>query len=81
MSNGPNAPHLCGMVHTLSPHEARAVAVKAGTDPRTVVAYLANKPVRSTTRARIVDALRALGFGAEKSADATSSNDAAQGAP
>lgn len=44
----------------LSPHEARAVAVKAGTDPRTVLAYLAGKPVRSTTLARIVEALRAL---------------------
>jgi DNA-binding LacI/PurR family transcriptional regulator len=55
---------------TLTPHEARAVGVKAGTDPRTVVAYLANKPVRSTTRARIVDALLSLGFSADtKSAD------------
>lgn len=50
---------------TLTPHEARAVGVKAGTDPRTVVAYLAGKPVRSTTHARIVDALRALGFGVD----------------
>ena len=42
----------------LSPHDERAVAVRAGVDPRTVRAYLAGRDVRSTVASRIADALR-----------------------
>jgi hypothetical protein len=44
----------------LTPHEERAVGVRAGTDPRTVRRYLRGEPMRSTTSARIADALREL---------------------
>jgi len=47
---------------TLKPHDARRVGVMAGTDPRTVLAYLAGRPMRSTTAARVREALRALGI-------------------
>ena len=46
----------------LSPHDERAVAVKAGVDPRTIRAYLEGKPQRSTAKARIREALEALGL-------------------
>lgn len=46
----------------LSPHDERAVAVKAGVDPRTVRAYLEGKPQRSTAKARIQEALEGLGL-------------------
>jgi len=46
----------------LSPHDLRRVGVAAGCDPRTVRAYLRGDPTRSTTAARIGEALRALGF-------------------
>lgn len=45
----------------LSPHEERAVAVRAGVDPRTVRAYLAGRSQRSTVAARVAEALRAMG--------------------
>jgi 2-hydroxychromene-2-carboxylate isomerase len=54
----------------LSPHDERAVAVKAGVDPRTVRAYLEGKPQRSTAKARIQEALEALGLaGAPRTAE------------
>lgn len=46
----------------LSPHEERRIAVSAGCDPRTVRSYLRGAPTRSTTAARIADALRTLGI-------------------
>lgn len=45
----------------LTPHQEREVAVAAGCDPRTVRAYLAGKPQRSTTAARIAAALARFG--------------------
>ncbi|HVE14324.1 MAG TPA: hypothetical protein VNI01_13070 [Elusimicrobiota bacterium] len=45
----------------LSAHDERMVAVEAGVDPRTVRAYLAGKPQRSTVIARVKEALIALG--------------------
>jgi hypothetical protein len=55
------------MVHArkLTPHEERAVAVRAGCDPRSVRSHIDGKPQRSTVAARIAEALRALGFTAE----------------
>lgn len=44
----------------LTPHDERRVAVAAGCDPRTVRAYLEGRPMRSTTAARIRDALKDL---------------------
>jgi hypothetical protein len=44
----------------MTPHEERAVAVRAGVDPRTVRAYLAGRPQRSTVAARVAAALREL---------------------
>lgn len=41
----------------LNPHVERRVAVAAGCDPRTVRAYLHGKPQRSTTAARVAEAL------------------------
>jgi hypothetical protein len=41
----------------LSPHEERIVAVKAGTDPRTVRRYRKGLPVHSTSAERIRAAL------------------------
>lgn len=57
-------PHSRGMGATqkLSPHDERKVAVVAGCDPRTVRAYLAGKPQRSTVASRVKDALDSLGF-------------------
>lgn len=56
----------------LTPHEERRVAVTAGCDPRTVRAYLEGRPMRSTTAARIAEALRTLNFSApEKSKEST----------
>lgn len=55
-----------------TPHELRAVAVRAGVDPRTVVARLAGRPQHSTVVARVDNALRELGFAAGPSQDATS---------
>ena len=46
----------------LTPHEERRIAVAAGCDPRTVRAYLAGKPQRSTVAARVNEALRAMGL-------------------
>lgn len=36
--------------------------MRAGTDPRTVRAYLEGKPQRSTVAARVRDALEAMGL-------------------
>lgn len=46
----------------MSPHDERRVAVVAGCDPRTVRAFLRGAETRSTTAARIAEALRSLGF-------------------
>lgn len=46
----------------LTPHDERRVAVAAGCDPRTVRAYLEARPMRSTTSARIAEALANLGL-------------------
>lgn len=46
----------------LTRHQLREVGVRAGCDPRSVSAYLEGRPQHSTTRARIGDALCALGF-------------------
>ena len=51
----------------LSPHDERHVAVVAAVDPRTVRTYLQGRPTRSTTAARIAEALRALGLPAPQS--------------
>lgn len=45
-----------------SPHEARVVAAAAAVCERTVRRYFLGKPVRSTCRARINDALARLGL-------------------
>lgn len=47
----------------LTPHQERAVAVAAGCDPRRVRAFLRGDPTRSTTSARIAEALQKLGLG------------------
>lgn len=52
----------CRPMPVLTPHDERRVAVAAGCDPRRVRAYLRGDPTRSTTAARIADALRSLGF-------------------
>lgn len=44
----------------LTPHDERRVAVAAGCDPRTVRNYLEGRPTRSTTIARIREALERL---------------------
>lgn len=52
----------------LTAHDTRRVAVHAGCDPRSVLAYLdPNKRARmkSTTAARVAEALRALGLAKE----------------
>lgn len=46
----------------LSAHDERAVAVAAEADPRSVRAVLVGRPTASTTRARVIRALRACGF-------------------
>jgi hypothetical protein len=46
----------------LTPHDARRVAVTAGTDPRTVEAFVAGRPMRSTTASRVAEAMRSLGM-------------------
>lgn len=53
----------------LTPHQLREVAVKTTCDPKTVRSFLAGRPVRSTTRARLELALRDIGFVAESSSD------------
>ncbi len=56
---------LCSMnapILLLTPHDERRVAVAAGCDPRSVRAYLRRARTRSTTAARIAEALRTLGF-------------------
>lgn len=52
----------------MSAHDVRRVAVEAGVDPRSVRRFLKDQGanVRSTTAARIGEALRALGFYAAK---------------
>jgi hypothetical protein len=45
----------------LTPHEIRAVAVRASVDPRTAARFLAGLPTHSTTADRIATALRELG--------------------
>lgn len=55
----------CGMssaLVTLTPHDERRVAVRAGCDPRSVRAFLRGRRQRSTVVARIQEALQALGF-------------------
>jgi hypothetical protein len=47
---------------SLTAHDRRRVAVHAGVDDRTVLAFLRGQPMRSTTRARVEEALRALGY-------------------
>jgi len=47
---------------TLSQHDLRRAAVAAGCDPRTVARRLRGERQPSPIRARIDDALRALGF-------------------
>ncbi len=47
---------------TLTPHDLVRVAARAGVDPRAVRRFATGAPMRSTTRARVVDALRALGL-------------------
>ena len=44
----------------LDSHTVRQVAVDAACDPRTVLRFLAGRPVYSTTKARIEHALRRL---------------------
>jgi hypothetical protein len=51
---------MTDMSTKLTPHEERAVAVKAGTDPRTVRKFIAGGSMRSTTSARVAEALRDL---------------------
>jgi DNA-binding LacI/PurR family transcriptional regulator len=46
----------------LTPDQERRIAAHAHLDPRTVRARLAGRPQASTTRARVDEALRALGF-------------------
>lgn len=46
----------------LTPHQLREVAVKTTCDPKTVRSFLAGRPVRSTTRARLEAALTELGL-------------------
>jgi hypothetical protein len=58
----------------LTPHDERRVAVAAGCDPRTVRAYLNGRPTRSTTAARIRDALKLLDL-SERSAATEASAD------
>lgn len=58
----------------LTAHDERRVAVAAGCDPRTVRAYLRGDPTRSTTAARIADALRELGFHVTPAARDTASS-------
>ena len=48
----------------LSPHDLRRVAVVAGCDPRSVLAFLSGAKGRSTTSARIREALKGCGFDA-----------------
>lgn len=50
----------------LTPHQEREVAVIAGCDPRSVRAHLTGKSQRSTTAARIEDALAKLGYSRKK---------------
>jgi hypothetical protein len=50
-------------VHNLTPHEARVIAVRAGCDPRTVIArFTGKKNQPSTVVARIDAAAKELGF-------------------
>lgn len=51
-------------VSQLTPHDLRRVAVLASVDPRSVQRFLEGGAVRSTTAARIADALRELELGA-----------------
>ena len=46
----------------LSPHNLRELAVRAVVHPKTAVAYLAGRAVRSTTKRRMDVALRELGW-------------------
>ena len=46
----------------LTPHEARRIAVEACVCERTVRRFVAGLPIRSTCRARIAGALKALGL-------------------
>lgn len=57
----------------LNPHDERRVAVVAGCDPRRVRAYLRGERTRSTTAARISEALRTLGIQASPCAPAKGS--------
>lgn len=50
---------------TLTPHQLREVAVRAGVDPRTVRAFLDGRRQRSTAASRVADALRDLGLTGE----------------
>lgn len=46
----------------LTPHDLVRVAAHAGVDPRAVRRFTLGAPMRSTTRARVLSALRALGL-------------------
>ena len=46
----------------LDPHEIRKLAVSACVDPRTLKAFLVGRPIRSTVRARIVQAMAEAGL-------------------
>lgn len=54
-------PELSATAATLSPHDLRRVAVECGADPRSVAAVLSGRRTRSTTRARVLAALKRLG--------------------
>jgi hypothetical protein len=44
-------------------HQLRAISVAANVDPRTIRRVVAGKPTAGCVRARIVEAIRAAGFG------------------
>lgn len=48
------------MTQTLTAHDVRRISVEAKVDPRTVERYLAGQTMKSTTTARIVEALKVL---------------------
>ena len=50
------------LIKSPSPHDIVRVAAASATDIRTVKAWITGRPMRSTTRARVEGALRALGF-------------------
>lgn len=62
----------------LTPFDRQRVATEAGCDPRSVAAYLTGRPMRSTTRARVEEALTTLGLTSRQTdEDAAPAEDAA----